>query len=281
LVMLPLLWMAGLLTDQAELLPRLIAIFSSLMVLTAMGIVAVSDIPDMIRLYQVQSIVLVGLTVLTVLNGELDLFTQGLLLVFALFIPGMLAFAIWAWLAQATVPGSRRGMAALLKAFLGWFDAESRAVVHDAMPIWLERDLSTAWQIVSVSAGVALTAIAFSAAFTLFGPITGSGGLSLGAGPDTARTLGVAVAMTLVMLGIFTMISRQDLISQIIGLLVMDHGLFLAVIRVIGRSDLVQLFVICLFLYILITLVILVILLPELHHSSQTIEVKGQTKLKG
>jgi hypothetical protein len=44
---------------------------------------------------------------------------------------------------------------------------------------------------------------------------------------------------------------------------------------------LISTFVVSLFLYILITLVILVILLPELHERSATIEVADQRELRG
>jgi hydrogenase-4 membrane subunit HyfE len=77
------------------------------------------------------------------------------------------------------------------------------------------------------------------------------------------------------------MISQRDLISQILGLLVMDHGLFLATVWVTTLPSLIPTFIISLFLYILITLVILMILLPELHAQSKTINVAEQNELQG
>ena len=65
------------------------------------------------------------------------------------------------------------------------------------------------------------------------------------------------------------------------GLLVMEHGLFLAAVKVIASPSVAIQFVISLFLYIIITLTILLFLLPELHRISGSIEVKDQQQLKG
>lgn len=93
----------------------------------------------------------------------------------------------------------------------------------------------------------------------------------------------LAVAVTLLLLGIYTMITRQDLISQVIGLLVMDHGLFLAAMRVVPTDLLVLIpaFAVSLVLYILITVLILIVLLPQLQQASNTLEVSEQSELKG
>ena len=61
----------------------------------------------------------------------------------------------------------------------------------------------------------------------------------------------------------------------------MDQGLFLAVVNGIFIPELIPFFIVSLLLYILITLFILVILLPELHRKSESIEVAKQNKLKG
>ena len=75
--------------------------------------------------------------------------------------------------------------------------------------------------------------------------------------------------------------SKTDMISQIMGLLIMEHGMFLAAIRLIPMSLAIVAFVISLVLYIMVTLTILVILLPDLHRISDTIEIDQQKRLRG
>ena len=74
---------------------------------------------------------------------------------------------------------------------------------------------------------------------------------------------------------------KQDIISQNMGLLVMEHGLFLAAIKFIAIPSVSFAFIVSLFLYIFITLTILVFLLPELHQESRSIQVTDQVELKG
>jgi hydrogenase-4 membrane subunit HyfE len=148
---------------------------------------------------------------------------------------------------------------------------EARQSIREALPVWLAHGLPVSRQVASMVVGLALTGMAYIIAFNL----------TVEVADDKSRPWILSVSLTLLMLGIFTMINRQDLISQIIGLLVMDHGLFLAVIGLIERPDLKPTFVISLLLYILITLVILVILLPELHEESDTIEVADHNTLQG
>lgn len=252
-------------------LQTIIAILAFVMVPIALGIISVRAIRRMIRLYQMQSLVLAFLTALIAFEREMDLKTRLLLIFFAVVIPGLLAYIIEPLLAQATVPREvpwSERLHPFFRHFLPRYYDESVQSIREALPVWMEHGLSPSRQIVSVAVSLLLTAGAYFVAFKLIRN-------------EFNRAQSLAVAMTLLMLGIFTMINRQDLISQIIGLLVMDHGLFLAVVRVIALPALITTFVVSLFLYILITLFILVILLPELHARSKTIEVAGQNTLRG
>jgi hypothetical protein len=65
------------------------------------------------------------------------------------------------------------------------------------------------------------------------------------------------------------------------GLLIMEHGMFLAAIRLNTSSYVTVFFLIGLFLYIFITLTLLIFLLPDLHRISGTIEIDQQEQLKG
>lgn len=240
------------------------------MVLIALGIISVGAIQQMIRLYQVQSLILALLTGLIAFEASGN--TRALLIAFAVLIPGMLAYIIEPLLAQATVPRempwTERLSHPFLRLFSRWYREEASNAIREALPVWLEHGLSPRRQRISAAVSLLLTAIAYIVAFNLLRT-------------DPIRARGLAVSMTLLMLGMFTMINRQDLISQIMGLLVMDHGLFLATVRVIAPPALISTFVVSLFLYILITLVILAILLPELHEKSATIEVSDQKELQG
>lgn len=259
--------------QSGQLLEATIKILSMVMVLTALGIISVGAIQNMIRLYQVQSLVLAVSTGLIAIEpGEANLVTRLFLGAFALLIPGMLVYLIRPMLAQATVPREMPWLERLghpfLRPFSHRYETEVAQSIREALTVWLEHGLSPKRQRVSAAVSLILTAVAYVVAFNL---IKG----------DMPRAWGLAVSITLLLLGMFTMINRQDLISQIMGLLVMDHGLFLAAVRVIARPSLIPIFVVSLFLYILITLVILVVLLPELHERSETIEVADQNELQG
>lgn len=254
-------------------LETVIEILAVVMVLIALGIVSVGAIQQMIRLYRIQSLILALLTGLVAfeLRGQ-DPATSVALAAFAVIIPAMLAYIIEPLLAQATVrspmPPQERLAHPFLRLLSRRYREEADESVRQALPVWLEHGLSPRRQRSSAAISLLLTAVAYVLAYNLLG---GEG----------TRAAALAVSMTLLMLGMFTMINRQDLISQIMGLLVMDHGLFLAAVRVIPIPSLISTFVVSLFLYILITLVILVFLLPELHERSATIEVADQRELRG
>ncbi|NIV38431.1 MAG: hypothetical protein GWN58_56140 [Anaerolineae bacterium] len=253
-------------------LNAIVDIMAVAMVLIALGIVSVGAIRLMIKLYRLQSLTLAALTILVARTPDkYEWSTSALLILFALLIPGMLAYIVEPLLAQATARRRLRWPARLATPFLrhvsSHYREEAERSLRQALPIWLDHDLSPIRQRVSILCSLVLTLVAYVLAFNVLKD------------PQEAQSL--AVSITLLMLGMFTMINREDLISQIMGLLVMDHGLFLAAVLVMPWPSLLPYFVISLFLYILITLVILVILLPELHEASATIEVTDQRELRG
>lgn len=85
--------------------------------------------------------------------------------------------------------------------------------------------------------------------------------------------IGLAVSLALHLLGLYNMIVKRDIISQVIGLLIMDHGLFLAVVRIVGIPVPASLFVAGLYLYTLITIFILVVLLPTVRTKLDSIDL--------
>ncbi|MBK8050830.1 MAG: hypothetical protein IPK16_29235 [Anaerolineales bacterium] len=85
--------------------------------------------------------------------------------------------------------------------------------------------------------------------------------------------VGLAVALALNLVGLFNMIIKQDIISQVIGLLIMDQGLYLAVVKIVKIPVPATYFVISLYFYTLITVFILLILLPKLRATAQSIDL--------
>jgi len=81
------------------------------------------------------------------------------------------------------------------------------------------------------------------------------------------------------------MFRKRDLISQTIGLLVMDQGLYLAVLKVVDVPVPALYFVAGLWFYTIITVVILVFLVPQVHRECKgginLDEIAKQSELRG
>ena len=91
------------------------------------------------------------------------------------------------------------------------------------------------------------------------------------------------VSLSLHLIGLYNMVVKRDIISQVIGLLVMDHGLFLAVVKIVAIPVPATFFVISLYFYTLITLVILLVLLPSVSRVAgvNLSEIPASSELKG
>ncbi len=238
----------------------LVGILIFVMVIMALGIATVRTIKEMIQFYQIQSLILALVTLLT---------QQGLS-VFVAVLPVGLALSIQALLARATLPETRRAEQAERNLWHYWF----QTLPNQATPIWQGRRAARSQPLFRLLLNLGFTAGAYAIAFSLAAPQSGSEDFAI-------DRWSLAASMALVLLGLFMMSNKQDIISQIMGLLVMEHGMFLAAIKVITFSSLAIIFVISLFLYIIVTLTILIFLLPELHHASGSIEVEEQKQLKG
>ena len=97
---------------------------------------------------------------------------------------------------------------------------------------------------------------------------------------------GLAVTFTLLLIGLYNMTNKHDIIVQILGLLIMDHGLFLAAVQIAPPDNgaTLTLFVISIYFYTALTLVILVLVLPQLRKVAETIELEKiaqDSELKG
>jgi hydrogenase-4 membrane subunit HyfE len=242
-------------------------VMSYLLIIIALWISATRTITLMVRLYQTQAIALTGVVLITAVEPGRSLLALGLVAILpvslAAIVPPLLARATYNDTTQPA-PAPEVGAGELLRSM-----AARRQPLKDAEWIWLQHGGSRLPA--SMSAAIDLFLIATSVLVAYRLPV---GNLPPGIVPS------LAVSIALLLQGLFTMINKNDIISQVIGLLVVDQGLFLAAVRV-APPALANLFVVSLFLYVLVTLIILLWVLPGLHQTSASIEVVANTELRG
>lgn len=247
----------------------LVALLSYLMVLVALTISAATTLTQMILLYRMQAALLALVVLLTAFTGHPARYPVAFVAVLpaalALFIQHLLGRATLAEPADQDDAGAPRGSRARLRrAWHGLSGAPDKAE-----PTWLQHGRSRRSGAVSAGIDIALIALAMLAAYRLVGLAV----------PAHARP-SVAVSIAPLPPGLSTMSNKQDIIAQTIGLLVMEHGLFLAAVQVVPPT-LATAFVVSLFCYVAITLTILVWILPVLHRSSRSIDVSVNRRLEG
>ncbi len=248
---------------SAQLLDQSAAVMSYVLIIIALWISATRTLTLMVRLYQIQALVLTSVVLMTAFEPGRSVIALGLMAV----LPLLLAIMVPPLLARATLDttATRPGRHA---AGQGWLH-RLRATQRRAQLIWLRHGGSRLPVALSAAIDMFLIATAVLVAYRLSGSESA---------PGVASALAVAIALLLQ--GLFTMINKNDIVSQIIGLLIMDHGLFLAAVRV-APAVLAPWFVLSLFLYMLVTLIILLWVLPGLHRTSASIHVADNTELKG
>ncbi|NMC34919.1 MAG: hypothetical protein GYA36_21065 [Veillonellaceae bacterium] len=246
---------------------ELINILAFSMLIMAMMISMASTVSQMIPLYRIQSGILTLIVILTGLSPVETYESNSRVLILLLFalIPILLILAIEPLLAQATVAEVKSGWRHILLLFRK--DVRDN-IYRRALPVWLSQQFSYQHSILSIVVDLILIILAFVTAFSI-------------EKKDPLLASILAISLSLLLLGLSIMRSKHDIISQIMGLLVMEHGMFLAAIRIISSPVIVITFVVGLFLYIAITLTILVVLLPDLHRISNTIEIDQQDHLQG
>lgn len=240
---------------------------SYLLIIIALWISATRTITLMVRLYQTQAIVLTGVVLITAVEPGHSLVALGLVAILPVSLAGIVRRLLaWATFNDTTqpVPASEVSVGQLLRSTV-----TRRRSLKDAELIWLQHGGSRLP--VSMSAAIDLFLITASVLVAYRLPV---GNATAGIVPS------LAVSIALLLQGLFTMINKNDIISQVIGLLVVDQGLFLAAVRV-APPALAYLFVVSLFLYVLVTLIILLWVLPGLHKTSASIAVVANTELRG
>jgi hydrogenase-4 membrane subunit HyfE len=239
-----------------------------ILLLTAFRITTTNAVKGVIGAYRAQSYLLAVITGLTAwYKGQVGSRGFGLaVLIVSLFLivllPASLGGLIEGLLARATIafPGAR----------IWPTSAERRA----AERIWLKRE-GTGTSLFALLIFGGLIALAFWIAFQAI-PQAASFGPS--------EKMGLMVSLSLHLIGLYNMVVKGDIVSQAIGLLTMDHGLYLAVVKIVTIPVPAVFFVVGLYFYTLITLVILVFLLPQVRSVTESIdldEITADSKLEG
>lgn len=217
----------------------------------------------MVNIYIVQAYTLMVITLLTSVEVSItggtgsEYLPVGLLAI----LPLSLAVYIRPLLARATVTGEFSLLRILdRRSYPEW--------IPEAEQAWLEHGKSRIGSFANILINLFLVVLAFLIAFRLV-PSTSNPGAPKWVADQTT----VGISLGLLLIGLLVMIVKSDIISQVMGLLVMEHGLYLAAIKAITIPALAIIFIISMFAYILITLFILAYLLPNLHKIVGSIEI--------
>lgn len=257
--------------EPINLLKNVIILLIFAMLLVALGISASTTVKRMVGLYQLQAWLLALIVLLTAVEAFFNL-----TLATVAILPIFLALAIRPLLGRATLAGPKQTESDHPPASPDYRTRLSalwalRQTAREADLTWLQHGRSWRSPVVSIGIDLSLTVVAFVVAYRLVK--TG--------GESTIDANSLAVSLALLLVGVFIMSNKQDIIAQIMGLLVMEHGLFLAAVRSFVIPTLPLVFAVSLFFYVIITLTILIGLLPALHQVSGSIELDEQRQLRG
>lgn len=247
---------------------NLIAIPEIILLITAYLVTTQRDVPNVIKAYSFQSYILGATGILIALTKLIEnrtgFWESFVPIILIAFLPFALGFFIDQVLARATIyePGAKTKLA-----FGQLVSDEQKRLAHS---IWLEQHHA-----VSTRSGIALallTTLAFAIVFL--------GGLLVEPEPK----IGISVSLALHLIGLYNTFLRRDILSQVIGILTMDQGMYLAILKVVNIPAPAVLFVIALYFYTFITLLILFLILPQLRHEVDTLsldDIAKQSKLEG
>lgn len=269
-----------------QILPIFVAFAEILLVVTAFWITTRREIPQVIRAYRWQSLLLAFATAFIIANKlskqREKLFGEGLLeqieyrpaspfgdvivVVFIAALPLVLAVYIQRILAGATVYES---------VGLRWIftphalKQKNSTISNQAIAVWLKPRYKVSKRVVLLF----FSLLMLSFAIVFFG---------INIKIDTR--LGLAVALILHLTGLYNARVRKDVISQMIGILTMDQGMLLAIVKMVNFPTPAILFVLALYFYTGITLLLLFVILPSLRRIHQTIdldEIATKSELRG
>jgi hydrogenase-4 membrane subunit HyfE len=227
----------------------LLSVLNSLeifLLVTALLITMTNSIKQVIVIYRLQCILLALVISLTAMTNP-KATDVAAFIPFILFLPLLLALVIKPLLARATIAGSSLKLAL------------SHSETQEAERVWRSNDIAPSKSLRDIIWVIAIVGLAVLVAFR--------------PNIDSQLQMGVMVSLSLHLIGLYNMIFKRDLISQVIGLLIMDQGLYLAVIKIVAIPIPAALFVVSLYFYTLITLFILVFLLPRVRFSTGTTDL--------
>lgn len=253
------------------------------LLLTAFLITLNRSISSIITIYQIQSVLLALVTLLMSYPK-----TDWIILLIPV-LPLLLALVIRALLARATLlPTTSMPLWGWLWGWLRYqlpllrpHRADDPGVAYAKQ---LQRDAAQEW-LRPQHAFSARGGDIFSFVLMLLVALLITSQITLGDKPaNVADQIGLLTSLLLALSGLYNMVIKQDIISQVIGLLMMDHGLYLAVVKIVPVPYPATFFVIALYFYTLITMFILVILLPRVCDAVKSIDltdVRARSDLKG
>lgn len=257
--------MHTLLEQITTFLPSLLEPLEVTLLVTALWITIRASVEQIIEIYRIQSYLLAVVTGMTALiklfeQEESGFPTTVFLILLTVILPVMLALFIEPILVRATLAVS---------SFKLRLTEEEKG---RATRIWRKTETSST-RPRDIFIFVSLVGLAFLIAFQII------------ANPEQATDrVGLMVSLTLHLTGLYNMMVKRDIISQIVGLLIMDHGLYLAVVKIVAVPVPATFFVVSLYFYTLITVFILVLLLPRIRRlfgSTDLSEIAGKSRLEG
>lgn len=257
----------------------LIAIPELVLLITAYFVTTQRDVPNVIKAYSWQSYILGGTGLIIAITQLLENQTNIADSFIPIFLIALLPFALGVYieqvLARATVPQSETKLAFIRRVYVFIKQVLSRRLVSDeekrlADSIWLKQRHT-----ISPRAGIVLallTALAFAIVFLSDLPVK----------PEPK--IGISVSLALHLIGLYNTFLRRDILSQVIGILTMDQGMYLAILKVVNIPAPAFLFVIALYFYTIITLIILFLVLPQFRRQVDTLsldEITQKSELEG
>ncbi len=272
------------LKDIIELLKPFLEPLEILLVVTTMLISISEVVKQVILVYRLQSLIL---AVVTTLAAGMKLTEQpssgGVSNVVLILLIALLPLSLFAFikplLVRATLsrPDARvfeeelkMLLAGVLGQFMPVFDRSRRFRVRREKYLAQERVAEAAWigRKVAPSSQQVLLVLPILLLIAFLVPF-----MIATSDFSTSEKIGLAVSLALQLIGLYNMtLPQRDTISQVVGLLVMDHGLYLAVVKIVEIPVPAAFFVVSLYFYTAITVFILVILLPELRRQTGSIE---------
>ncbi len=242
---------------------NILVIIEMALLLTALQITTATSVKRVILFYRVQSFLLAVIPILTAVSkirlpgGQwIGILIFSIILI--VLLPAVLGLLIEYLLARATF-SRETGKASL------------RLKPHEkeqAERIWQKRQ-----GVVKPVRGIfvfgGLVALAAWISFQVIEPVENF---------QAAEQIGLMVSISLYLIGLYNTFNKGDIVSQSVGLLTMDHGMYLAVVKIVDIPFPALFFVIGLYLYTLITLAILILMLPQISHFHKSIELDEISK---